>query len=51
MKWFRWADKREIKGLVNKHAAEPEQDSGQNGVDEHLAEVADGGAFLVINNE
>lgn len=36
--------KSEIKGLVNQHVAEPEQGSCQNGVDEHLADVADGGS-------
>lgn len=47
MKWFRGADKREIKGLVNQHAAEPEQGSGQNGVNEHLADIADGIAGIL----
>lgn len=48
MKWCRRCcralTKSEIKRLVNQHVAEPEQGSGQNGIDEQLADVADGGA-------
>lgn len=47
MKWFRGAYEREIKGLAYQHAAEPEQGSGQNGVNEHLADVADGIAGIL----
>ena len=47
MKWCRSVDKLEIKRLVNQHVAEPEQGAGQNGIDENLADVADGGAGIM----